>query len=58
MAEPNNTISAVKAIRDFFSTPGHPVTMDELKSLSIEERNYLGQGAADALGKTLVKSNV
>ena len=46
-------ITKYKAIKEYFGTPGHPVTLQELKALSSDDRNELAEGAAKELGKTL-----
>lgn len=43
-------MTKVAAIREYFSTPNHPVTFQEIKALSPEEREYLATGAAKELG--------
>lgn len=47
-------ITKYKAIKEYFGTPGHPVTLAELKVLSPEDKTELAVGAAKELGKTLV----
>jgi len=54
----NNMAEKIKkfdAIRRYFGEgeSGRPVTMDELKALSTEERNYLGAESARMLGLEL-----
>jgi hypothetical protein len=47
----------VQAIRAYFGSPGYPtVSMNELKSLSMEEREELGAGAAKMLGVEIIKA--
>ena len=43
-------MSKLKAIKVYFGTPEHPVTLAELKELSSEQREELAQGAAKELG--------
>ena len=43
--------SNVKAIKEYFGTPSHPVTVAELKDLTPEERVELGEGAKIELAK-------
>lgn len=48
------TITPTKAIMEFFAKDGgREVKMDELRRLSSEEREQLGQLCAKALGKEL-----
>jgi hypothetical protein len=43
----------VGAIRRYFGEGSRPVSMDELKALSHDEREELGRGAAKELGMEL-----
>ena len=47
------TIGAVSAVREFFSTPEKPVTMPELKALGVQGIKGLSADCAEALGKEL-----
>jgi hypothetical protein len=54
LQEATGTISKIGAIRDFFQAGGgRPVTMDEVKALTQEDRNELAPLCAAGLGKTL-----
>jgi len=46
-------MSKMKAIKVYFGTPERPVTFEELKALSTEEREELARGAAKELGVNL-----
>lgn len=48
-------ITKMGAIKQYFGTPDHPVTMDELKALSQSDRVELAEGAAKELGCVLKK---
>lgn len=41
-------------IKKYFSTPEKPVTFDELKKLTTEERTELAEGAAKELGVEII----
>jgi hypothetical protein len=51
------TVTRVKAIRDFFEVPGRPVTMDEIKALSPDERKELAEGVVKITGATLAEAS-
>jgi len=47
-------ITKIKAIKEFFEADGgRPVTMNEMRELTADDRNELGVLAAKALGKGL-----
>jgi hypothetical protein len=48
------TTTRIKAIRDFFGAGSKPVSMDEMKSLTKEDRAELAPLCAAALGQELV----
>ena len=47
-------ITKLQALKQYFNVPDHPVTVQELKALSKEDRQELAEGAAKELGKTLI----
>jgi hypothetical protein len=44
-------MSPVRAIKLYFSTPERPITFQELKELTTEERTELGEAARAKLAK-------
>jgi hypothetical protein len=47
-------MTKAKAIKTYFGTEAHPVTLAELKALTPAERTELGEGAAGEMGVTIV----
>jgi len=50
-------ITRISAIKKFFDIPGRPVTIVELKQLSMAERNWLAEESAKMLYVELVESS-
>lgn len=50
-------MTKAKAIKTYFGTEDHPVTLQELKELGKEGRDELGEGAAKELGVTIVSAS-
>lgn len=44
-------MKAIAAIKAYFSEGSRPVSISELKELSVPEREELGRGACEALGE-------
>lgn len=55
MSENKDKLTKFAAIKKFFSVEGKPVTFDELKALSSEEREELAILSAEALGVELAE---
>ena len=47
-------MTRLAAIKAYFGTEDHPVTLQELKKLTPEDRDELAEGAAKELGATLI----